>query len=352
MHILHINLASGFRGGERQTSLLINGLSKEFPELEQTLMIRNDSPLPDYISDNSVEIISYQWPIIGCLFSSFKKIDLVHAHEAKACHIALLFFKIKQIPYLITRRIDRSPKKNWFTQSIYKHVSKVACLSSAIEKIMHSYNQKLKTEIIPSMAASLEYSEIAINEIKNQYSDQGKTILIGNVGALVKKDKGQHLIIEAAKLIEHRYPEVQFLLVGDGYDRNELQEQAVGLSNIDFVGFKSNIGDYLRAFDIFLFPSLQEGLGSTILDAMQAELPIIASDVGGIPDLIKNNDTGLLIEAESAQAIVDAIEKLINDKPLANHLAQNGNQKVKNYSPDAISKRYMESYKHILETNN
>jgi glycosyltransferase involved in cell wall biosynthesis len=352
MHILHINLAKGFRGGERQTSLLINGLSKQFPELQQTLMIRSGSPLPNFITNDGVKILSFRWPLIGCLFTSFKNIHLVHAHEAKACHIALLIFKIKKIPYLITRRMDRSPKINLFTKTIYKNVAQVACLSSAIEKIMQCYNRKSKTEIIPSMAASLEYKDETINEIKRHYNQQGKTILIGNVGALVKKHKGQHLIIEAARIIEHRHPQVHFLLVGDGYDKDELQEQALGLSNIDFVGFKSNVGDYLRAFDIFLFPSLQEGLGSTILDAMEAQLPIIATDAGGIPDLIKNNDTGILIEPESSQAIVDAIEKLINDKKLANQLAQNGNQKVKNYSPDAISKRYMESYRHILETHN
>jgi glycosyltransferase involved in cell wall biosynthesis len=350
MHILHINLAKGFRGGERQTSLLINGLTEKFPEINQSLIVRQGSPLPDFIANKKIEIIYTKWPHLSSLLNSFANIDLVHAHEAKACHLAFLLSKTARLPYLITRRMDRPPKANRFTHAVYDNAETIVCLSSAINQIMQDYAPSVSSEVIPSMAASLAFSSNAISTIKNNVDKTQSKVLVGHIGALVKKHKGQQTIIEAARILEKTNPNIHFMLVGEGKDREALEQQALGLNNIEFVGFKSNIGDYLRTFDIFLFPSLQEGLGSTILDAMQAERPIIASNAGGIPDLITDKENGLLIPPENPDAIVEAIQQMLNDPESASEMAKNGAKKVKQYSPAVISQRYMHTYQQILKT--
>jgi glycosyltransferase involved in cell wall biosynthesis len=348
MHILHINLAAGFRGGERQTALLIDGLASAYPELQQSLIIRSDSPLPTALTKSTrVNIIRVKQPYIVYIFSIKKKFDIIHAHEAKACHFAYLLSMWTNTPYIITRRMDRAPKTNWFTQKVYQHASQVVSLSSAINNIIHHYQSKLNTCIIPSMAANLPSNALSIVKIRESYPQK---TLIGHVGALVERHKGQQYIIATARHLKTTHPHLHFLLVGEGQDEATLKQQANGLTNIEFIGFKPNIGDYLRALDIFIFPSLQEGLGSTLLDAMEASLPIIASKVGGIPDIIKHEKNGILIPPRDSLAIANAILLLLSNSTLTKTLGNQGKTEVVKYSPAVISQRYMEVYKIICNS--
>lgn len=347
MHILHVNLAKGFRGGERQTGLLIDGLAKQYPNLKQSLLVRKNSPLPNFLKyKEKVTIIEVNKPFIAHIFKAKKEYSLIHAHDAKACHLAYLLSKASNnTPYVITRRMDRAPKNDWFTNKVYNNTALVICLSNAISDIIKSYNTTTDTRIIPSMLASLPSNQDATDRIR--ISHKGK-ILVGNVGALVCKHKGQQFIIEAAKQLEKSHPQFHFLLIGQGKDEAQLKAQAQNLSNVEFTGFKDNVGDYLSALDIFLFPSLEEGLGSTLIDAMDAQLPIIASNAGGIPDLIEHNVNGLLVEPKDTQAIINSLLLLTEDKALASQLAKNSKEKSINYTPDKVSQRCMSVYQSIL----
>jgi len=347
MHILHINLAKGFRGGERQTGLLIDGLAKQYPNLKQSLLVRKNSPLPDFLQyKDNVSIIEVRKPFLAYALKARESYSLIHAHDAKACHLAYALHKTSQnTPYIITRRMDRSPKNDWFTNSVYKNVALVVCLSKAISDIIKGYKPNIDTRIIPSMLASLPRNPSTIDGIRAHYKNK---ILIGNIGALVCKHKGQQFIIEAAKELEKSHPQFHFLLIGQGHDEQQLKAKAQGLSNVEFTGFKNNVGDYLSALDIFLFPSLEEGLGSTLIDAMDAQLPIIASNAGGIPDLIEHEANGLLVKPKDTQGIITALLRLHQDSTLASQLAKTSKERSTDYTPNIISQRYMSVYQSIL----
>jgi glycosyltransferase involved in cell wall biosynthesis len=346
MHIAHINLAKGFRGGERQTELLIDSLAETCPLLKQSLIVRHDSPLPSRLKSlHKINIIKVNKPYFIHALLLKEHFDIIHAHEAKACHFAHVLSKKTKCIYMMTRRMDRAPKNDWFTRKVYEECTHIVCLSSAIETIIKQYIPSLNTSIIPDMKAGLSFDEDNIKKIRNSLP---KKIIVGHVGALVSNDKGQEYILQAAKILQQTHPSIHFLLVGEGSDEATLKKQAEDLKNISFVGFKNNIGDYLRAFDIFLFPSLQEGLGSTLLDAMEAKLPIIATNIGGIPDIIQHEKNGLLIESKNAQNIVDEVLSLLKKNTLAKSLAQQGLSDSVQYSPAVIGKRYMDIYKKLM----
>ena len=103
------------------------------------------------------------------------------------------------------------------------------------------------------------------------------------------------------------------MLVGGGDDEAMLKSLAAGLSNVTFTGFVNNVGDYLAAFDVFVLPSNREGIGSILLDAMDRGLPVIASRVGGVPDIVHDDDNGILIEAGSVDQLRAAILALRAD---------------------------------------
>ncbi len=343
MKICHINLAKGFRGGERQTLLLIEALAKN--NIKQQVVIRHNSPLNEYLTELNCDVIQIRKPFWTSLFFTKIDADIIHAHEAKASQLAWLNYKLNKIPYIITRRILKQPKSSWLNRQIYHSAIQVIALSSAIKSNLLAIMDNHKIEIIPSMYASLASVTKTVNQIKKEFD--GK-FLIGHIGALVNKDKGQFYLIEAAKKLVKTHREIHFLLVGSGKDEEELKQQAKNLKNITFVGFVKNVGDYLNSFDLFTFPSLQEGFGSVLLDVIQVEVPIIASKIGGIPDIIQHNENGFLISSANSDELIDAIIKLYTNQEKANTLAKTAKKGLGQYSPAKVGASYLAIYKNSL----
>lgn len=227
----------------------------------------------------------------------------------------------------------------------YRQASMVVCLSRAIEAKVKELDNEIKTTIIPSSYSGFNHFPQDKEKIKEEY--KGK-FLIGQVGAL-RKHKGQHITIKAAHLLQD-LPDIHFLFLGDGPDRKELEEKAKNLTNVNFLGHKKNIGPYFAAFDLFIFPSLSEGLGSSILEAMQAGVPVLASNTGGIPDIIEHAVTGWLIEPGDPVQLAQAIRHLYSNPELRTQLATQASERLHKFSPQSIGKLYLELYRHIISS--
>ena len=340
MKILHVNLAKGFRGGERQTLILITQLSND-PGIEQFLLVRHGSPLTEKVAKlPNVSVFEAKKPF---LFSILKthKVDLVHAHEAQAVKWAYFFQLIKKVPYVLTRRIIKSPSHNFLTKNAYLRANTIIALSQAVKQVMSDYGMGTDIPVIPDAYASLPVQQEKITTLKARW--HGK-IVVGHVGALVDSDKGQSTVIEAAREAQKRKLNMHFVFVGDGKDKALLLEQSQGLQNIEFCGFQSDVGSYLNAFSYFVFPSLREGLGSSILDAMHAKVPVIASNIGGIPDLVHSGETGILIPPKDSEAILESLLTLQTDEALRKKLVDNAKNRLKRFSPEMIASQYRKIY--------
>lgn len=336
--IMHVNLAKGFRGGERQTELLIKELATH--GLKQSLVCRDNSPLREHLKDvSNLEFITANHQLMGH-FATHQKPDLIHAHEAKAVHWAWIENRLRGTPYILTRRVPQPVKQNLFNKLCYKQ----ACQAVAISSPIANYLSGLKltpVTTIPSALAHLPHNPDISKEIKKQYQDK---FLIGHAGALVDKHKGQREIIKAAALLETQAPNIHFIMLGDGPDGEQLREESKHLSNMEWLGFKKNPGDYFAALDLFVFPSRNEGLGSTLLDVMDFQVPIIASNVDGIPDIVKHEQTGLLIPVNNANALAEAILRLFNNQHLRENLAVTAKERLADFTPAAMASRYLKLY--------
>ena len=340
--IMHVNLAKGFRGGERQTELLIKELAKH--DLKQYLVCRDNSPLREHLKTvSNLEFITANHQLMGH-FSVHQKIDMIHAHEAKAVHWAWIENRLRGTPYILTRRVPQQIKQNLFSKLCYKHARQAVAISSPIASYLAGL-QLAPVTTIPSALAHLPHNPDVIKEIKKQYQDK---FLIGHAGALVDKHKGQREIIKAATLLENKVPNIHFIMLGDGSDGEQFRDESKNLTNMEWLGFKQNPGDYFAALDLFVFPSRNEGLGSTLLDVMDFKVPIIASDVDGIPDIVKHEETGLLIPANNADALAEAILRLFNNRQLRENLAITAKEKLDNFTPATMAKRYLALYRSLL----
>ncbi|MDH5301654.1 MAG: glycosyltransferase [Gammaproteobacteria bacterium] len=345
MRIGHINLARGFRGGERQTQLLIEALDRR-NELQQSLFIRKESTLATRLaSTKSLQITRVGRPFMFSA-SAARDCQLLHAHEGKAAHFALMANLRYGIPYIITRRVSNRPKDNYFTRQVYRRAARVVAISTAIRDYMLDYDATLPMEVIPSMQAELPVNSLEVEKLRAQYRDK---FVVGHIGALVLQHKGQEYLIEAARRLEKTHPQIHFVLLGEGRDGEALRSMAKDVGNITFVGFVDNVGDYISLFDLFVFPSLEEGLGSTLLDVMSFSRPIIASNVDGIPDIVHDNKTGLLVPPQDSDALYQRIVQLHDDHSLRQRLAKAGNALVQSYRPDPLSGDYLNLYRELLK---
>lgn len=342
--ICHVNLAKGYRGGERQTEMLVKALSER--GLPQKVIARHNSPLIENLSGFSgIELVGIRKPYLTNIMSC-RGVDLIHVHETIAAQFVFFFHFLTNKPYIITRRILRPPNTNFFTRAVYSRAATIVTISRAIKQNLLGFDPRLDLSVIPDMASHIPHNVSNAEQLKKKYA--GK-FLVGHVGALVNKDKGQYFLVKAARALKDEWPGIHFLLLGTGRDEKKIRKEAEGLTNIEFLGFRDNVGDYLALFDLFIFPSLMEGLGSTLLDAMEYGLPIIATNVGGIPDIVKDNQNGVLIPSHDSVAIEKAIVDLYNNKLLRERLSCQAKEFVKTYFPDNIAKRYIELYQGITE---
>lgn len=345
MKICHVNFARGFRGGERQTQLLIEALAAR--GLEQMLVARHDSPLfeklraiPGFIP---VPLGKPYWR--GIRLAAKHAPDLVHAHEAKAAQWALLNYSLQRTPYIVTRRMDRPPRNTFFTRMVYRKAARVIALSAAVREGVHAIVPGLPVDIVPSMFASLRVDPVRVQTLREPYSD---SFVIGHIGALVNSHKGQAVLIQAIKLLNRKYGNLKVLLFGVGRDEAMLKQLARDTVNIEFMGFVENVGDWIGVFDLFVFPSLEEGLGSTLLDVMQQRKPVVASRVGGIVDVIHDRQNGLLAPPNDPQALADAIEEMYLDPAKRAYYGEAGFASLARYSPARVAQSYHEIYGSLL----
>jgi len=166
--------------------------------------------------------------------------------------------------------------------------------------------------------------------------------------------KGLEYLIEAANLIfkssnfEPRTPNMKFVIIGDGEEREKL-EYLIKKHNLEekiiLTGAMPDAWKYLKAFDIFILPSIKEGFPWTILEAMAAGIPVIATNVGAVPEIIENNENGILIEPRDPKIIAESIEKLINNKDLIEKFSQNGKKTViEKFNLQEMIKKYEELF--------
>jgi glycosyltransferase involved in cell wall biosynthesis len=163
-----------------------------------------------------------------------------------------------------------------------------------------------------------------------RFRPPGTPVTIGTVAHL-SQEKGLYYLVEAAALVPEVHERLRFVLVGDGKCRQELESQVRerGLEPcFQFAGFQNQPGRYMSTFDIFVLPSLSEGLSSAILTAMASSLPVIATNVGGIPELITDGENGLLVPPADPIALSKALQRLAKNPEECFRMGQQGRARL------------------------
>ena len=342
LQIAHVNLVAGFRGGERQIQLLVEGLARR--GWRQRLVARRDEPLAARCAGlEGLEVASVSNNVFSAL-RALAGVDLVHVHEGRGIQAAWLNRILRGAPYLITRRNERGPAAKWINRVMYARAAGRVAISSAVAESLKRLDRRLDSEIVPSSTGGLSTDPARAAAIRARYLQSENGLLVGNVAALVDSHKGQKQIVEVARRLAGAEPALTFLLVGQGRDEALLKSAAAGLPNLHFAGFVENVGDYLQAMDLFFFPSRHEGLGSVLLDALEFGLPVVATRVGGIPEIVEDQVNGLLCAVDEVGVQAASLLRLARDPGLREWIAAANRAKAAAYSPERMVESYAAIY--------
>ena len=280
-------------------------------------------------------------------------IDLVHTHGYKADLYGYFAARGAEKPIVATchnwlggtaalgiyNRLDRM---------VLKRFSAVAAVSEGVrERLLKSGMAAKKINLIGN---GIDVAAFERGEALPELRGVDRTVI--GVVARLDLQKGFQYLLDAVRELAPQFPSLHVVVVGDGPDRGAIEQmiEQKGLRDkVMLAGTRSDIPNVYASMDIFVLPSLNEGLPMTVLEAMAASKPVIATRVGGIPKIVQEEKSGLLVNPGDAPALRDAIARLLGDGDLCRRMAAAGHEWVaKDYTADAMARQYRALYDEVL----
>ncbi len=364
MRVLHLSSEKSWRGGEQQIAYLIGELKNQ--EVDCHVICKKDSAFSQYCINqgwsfqeagfkNSFDILS---AIKVLKYCRTYHIDLVHIHGSGSHGVGVLSAALGNNSKLIlSRRVDFPLKSNIFSRWKYNHpsIKRILCVSDKIKEIVEkSIDNKGICRTVYSGIDLEKFSQSSKqNSLRKKYNLDEQTKLIGNTSAIADH-KDYFTFVNTAEEVLTRQKNVCFFIFGTGPLLQELKEyieEKCLTEKIIFTGFVNNIPEVLPELDVFLMTSKTEGLGTSLLDAMASGVPIVATEAGGIPEIVIDGNTGLSAKVKDFMTLSDHVINLINDHELANKLVTNAAKFVLKFEKKETAKHTLQVYKEILKDN-
>jgi glycosyltransferase involved in cell wall biosynthesis len=274
------------------------------------------------------------------LVALLKKIDphIVHVQGFWMGSCGLVGKKLLKKPYVVWSQGHIPLGRKCVTTIVLRDADAVIALSDHMkEELQRMWPRDIS--IIPNGIDLQRFETVSQEAARSRLgigADERIVLYVGRLDSV----KGLPYLVEAINLVKQREPRAHLVLVGDGPEREKLEllVDSLGVSKyVRFVGRvePEGVPVYLAAGDVFVLPSVREGFGIVILEAMAAELPIVATNVGGIPSIIENETNGFLVEPQDAAQIADKVSLILNSPQMKFNLSKNNREKVQKYSWDS-----------------
>jgi glycosyltransferase involved in cell wall biosynthesis len=336
MRVLHIDTEKGFRGGERQVLLLMEGLRAR--GVEQALLARRGEELGRLARDAGHEVHPFAMASVQGLRARHfvgRLIDthgytLLHAHTGNAHTLAWAAGR-GRVPVVVTRRVDFAVKSNPLSRRKYLSpaVHFIAISTGVADVLRAGGVAPERIAIVPSGVDAKRWrGATGRARVRQEWGVTGTGPVIGMVGSYVDHKDPLNLVEAAALLLrESDMGEARVVLVGEGELRRDLERAIAGHGlggRVLLTGWREDVGDCLAGFDLFVMPSKLEGLCTSLLDALAVGLPCVGTRTGGIPDVLVDGVTGVLVPPQDPEALAGALGRVWRDGELRGRLAAAG----------------------------
>ena len=341
--VLQINSARTWRGGEQQTLWLCQGLQRRGHQI--FLACQPDSPLMERalrvgLSVNPVAMRG-EWDVMAVrkLVRLIRRqaIEVVHFHTAHAHTLGLLAAQRAGVPVrVLTRRVDfhihRHPLNRW---KYGPALMVIVAISDGIRKVL--LEDGIAPERVITVRSGIDLARIRkvgdTSGLRGEFGISGDCLVVGMVAALAPH-KDHRNFLEAAALVKKKVPRVRFLVVGEGSLKAGLLRltQKLDLTReVIFTGFRDDVLEITGLVDIFVLSSYLEGMGTVLLDAMALGRPVVATEVGGIPEIVIDGENGLLVPPRNPSALADAVMQLAADGDLRRRMGRSSQERARHF---------------------
>jgi glycosyltransferase involved in cell wall biosynthesis len=357
---VHIDTAKTWRGGQRQVLLTLLGLRERG---HRTVLVANPEGELAARASEGHDLIRLAPRAEVDLHAGWKlsriirdlKPDIIHAHDPHAVALASLglsFMTSGKCPGLAaSRRVAFHLKGHAFSRWKYNQVDVFVAASNAINRML--VGDGIDPRRVVTVYEGIDLHRVQAEPAANIHAElwlPTHAPVVGAVAALTQ-EKGHKYLIDAAALVVREVPDARFVILGEGELRPSLERHVRELhldKHVFLPGFRADILSFIRSFDIFVMSSLFEGLGTSLLDAMALSKPTVASDTGGIPEVVSHGETGLLVPPRDAKSLADAIAKLLKDKDRRERMGRAGLERVKRlFSADEMVERTLAVYRDL-----
>jgi glycosyltransferase involved in cell wall biosynthesis len=358
MFALHVDTQRAWRGGQRQVLLTVLGMRERghravlvaHPEGELARRASEGHDLIRLAPRAEVDLHA-GWKLSRIVREL--RPDIVHAHDPHAvatASLALSFLTSGRCPGLIaSRRVAFHLKGNTFSRWKYHQVD---CFVAASNAIRHTLIEDgIDPGRIVTVYEGIDVHRVQLEPAANIHAEfwlPTHAPIVGAVAALTQ-EKGHKYLIDAAALVIREVPEAHFVILGEGDLRPALERQVKELrldKHVLLPGFRPDVLSFIRSFDLFVMSSLAEGLGTSLLDAMALSKATVATDTGGIPEVVVEGETGLLVPPRDHRALADAVIRLLKDPVKRGQMGAAGLARVTRvFSAERMVEKTLEVYR-------
>lgn len=355
---LLVDLETEWREGQSQMLLLLKGLYERGHAAE--LLAVRGSPLAHRARKSNIYVHTVpshfrRLRAAAKIHSVMAdgRIDLVHVNEPHALTSAWLVGARRRVPLVVSRRVAYPIGKSRFARNRYLSADRIAAVSKFVqESLLDSGIPDKQIEVIyEGVEVPKPPTPQARNLARQRWGVRESEFLFGCVGYLLP-EKGQELLVRALPAVRTKFPDARLLLAGDGPRRSQLESLAheLGLPGaVIFAGFVEDVPQVYASLDAFLFPSLAEPLGTSLLAAMAWGLPLVAVASGGVPEYVEDHATGLLVAHPDQSLFSVQMLRLLSDHALSDRLGASAKASIENrLTADHMVENTLNLYQRLL----
>jgi L-malate glycosyltransferase len=359
MRILHLDEQRGWRGGEQQAGYLIRGLAQR----GHAVYLAGRPGAPFVTRDHGARpagVHTYrfagEWDLLTAAALArlvrAEAIDIIHAHTSHTHTMAGLARRIAgRGRVVVSRRVDFPPSTNPWSRWKYAWPDRIIAISNRIAAVLSESG--VPAHKITTVHSAVDPGRFDVAPLaRAALGVPANSFLLGNVAALVGH-KDHATLLHAMAQVVRAIPAAHLVIAGEGPLRPDLERQCRSLGLTDHVhllGFRDDVPQILRAVDLFVMSSKEEGLGTSVLDAMACGLPVVATAGGGIPEMVRHETTGLLARVGDPADLAGAVIRLHHDRHLAGRLAEAGHRLVhEHFAVDRMVAGNLAVYQQVLE---
>ncbi len=281
-----------------------------------------------------------------------ERIDLLHAHNSHAHALALPLARELGLPLVVTRRVEARPSRFSFTRRKYLagEVHFVAVSAAIADGLLAMGVPAERVQVIPDGVDLSRFGTTRSEETRAGLGCENGDVLFGNVAAL-SREKDQATLLRAFARVEHDEPRARLAIVGSGTLERDLRRLAgsLGLRRVVFAGWREDVPALLGAFDAFVLTSRREGLGSAIVEALVSGRPVVATRVGGIPELIQPEVNGVLVEPADVNALATAMLGIAADSDRRRRMGAAAQRDARaRFGSERMVEAYVTLYRRLL----